>query len=431
MAGFMPEVLVGRHVGVVGAADIMLPQPGEARVHRVVADSGDNRPLSGYPAVDRGWGTDTDPARARIAAVMETFERQCLHGDAHPSPFTATRRALQARDRRHVSPESLATFTREQYAGDGFRLARPPGVDDEMSWVAGFDLVTGEEVALPRQYCLYTDHGGEEPVWYRSTSNGSGAGSTPWAACLSGLLELLERDAIMMLWHHRLRPPHLEVSDASPLGRLIARQVTAAEVEYRLIDLTGIHRIPVVLAVVWSRLNGRQVYSLGGAAGRTRAAAAHKALMEASMLNSNCREIVGTGHARLMSPDEVTDFDGHMQYYLHPDRQIGLDFLLESRSTLPVDDIVPAELAGPPATILRRVSHRLREEIAAEVYAVNLTPEGAETFDLHAYRVVAPKLYPLDCGHDLRHLRHPRLKVDPSGRPVVAEQLNSEPHPFP
>lgn len=434
MATFRPQALVGRHVGLLNPPEFLTNRPGDARICRAVADPGRMGPVNGYPKAERGWGMGTNADDALTAAAMEAFERSCLGVGDLPAPVVATADELTARGVRYVAPKELARFTNEQYDSPGFPLNRPPKPTDEMGWVMGFDLSTGEAVALPWQFCVFAHgaddrHSDSEPMWVLPTSNGVGAGSSPFAACLSGLLELVERDAFAYMWYHQISLPHLEIPEGSPLADVVRRHFTDAGVEFRLVDLSSIHGIPAVAAIVWSRFDDKRIHNVGAAAGVSTAYAAWKAVLEAANLNPILRDTVGCDRGAVMEPDEVTSLVEQAEYFLDPRHLAPLGLLLDDRPSTMVTSEVAPELTGDPAAVLRNLTWRLHEESQLDVYAVDLTPPGYEHFGMCAYRVVCPRLLPLECGTASRQLAHPRLSTASDADRTSTAELN--PHPFP
>lgn len=429
---FGPELLVGRHAGVIGGVDDDLYSAGEAALARVFAEPGHPTPVHGCEqkgVVGVGSGFRRDGAR--LAAIMEAFERECLLG-AHVPRRTATLHSLRASGTAHLAPAELACFLDHQFDDPSCRLSRTPDDHDEIDWLSGFSLVSGADLAIPAHYCIFDCAPlSDKQHWYTPNSNGAGAGTTPFAACLSGLLELLERDAFMLMWHHKLSMPHLTIDPHSMLGHRVSRYLTRRGVEYRLVDLSEVHQVPVVVAITWSELRDRRAYTVGAAAAASRLSAAEKALTEAAGGNCCARDWIDGDEVPSLKPPDVVDFDDHVKYYLDPTHHAALDLLLAERPATTIGPESEPELSGEPQSVLRRLTHRLQSAAGVESYAVDLTPPGAAQFGLFVYKVVSPHLLPLDFGHSIRHMGHPRVRTDPGGKPIKHDELNPEPHPFP
>ncbi|MDT0266510.1 YcaO-like family protein [Streptomyces sp. DSM 44915] len=433
------EELTGPFVSLAGRLGSARCPPEEPAVGRIFcADVTHAQAFGSGVSWYCGVGRDTHRDVAVAAAVGEAFERYGLRDLDDTRTRTASPAELASQGERFLSPAELAAVHEPGEATA--RLRPPPAGDTPIRWLPAQDLVTGDPVFVPAMYCIYLEHGcdgcgrehGEAP-WCLPTSNGTAAGTSPVEACLSGLLELVERDAFMLMWYHRLRFPFLRIDPHTRLGQRIDGMFGRARVEVRFLDLTEVHGVPVVVAVARGNSRGEPVFAIGGSAGLDLTTAVWKAAREVAGLYTLARGETVHGRARRLTPERVARFEDHLRYYADPAHQRELDFLLAERDGPPVP--VPRATDPPPAAdALRRLTSRLREDDIRS-YAVDLTPVGAPS-GLHSYKVVSPDLIPLDFHHQVRHLNRPRLLTEPTRRgwrpdQPGLDQLNHAPHPFP
>lgn len=422
MARSVIDLLTGSLVGLVAPPVEDLAHAGTAAVCRIRAELADTTATLGGPVEVAGGvaaGFEREPARR--AAVAEALERYSAMWVDPRRLRRASPAELRARGEQLLDPHELAHFIDSQYGSPGFQLARPPGADDPISWLPGIDLVTGEQVCVPAARIAYCRD--DSPPWYPSTTNGAAVAADPVSASLAGLLELLERDAFMLMWYHRLRFPHLDLDRDARLE--FTERLGHSRLEFVLIDLTDVHDMPVVVAVV----HGRGRYGVGAAARPHPLDAARKALCEAAAVHAMSRQ----GGGRRLTAGDVRTFGDHADYYLDPEHQSDLEFLTEPR---PRRRARIGDLAGfDDRRALRRLTRRLRG-CGIQTVAVDLTPIDVEQLDLYACAVVSPQLLALDSAHAERQLGNPRLLAEPTRRgwrqdqPTLAD-LNPAPHPFP
>ena len=131
-----------------------------------------------------------------------------------------------------VAPERFALFSARQHARAGFPF-RPFTVDTRIAWIEGREIATGRAALLPAEL-VYLGRGplGERPVGY-ATSSGLACGDTVEAALARALLELLERDAFMIVWANRLSLPLLDDVSAQ-----VAGPCSHAGLRYAAVDLS-------------------------------------------------------------------------------------------------------------------------------------------------------------------------------------------------
>jgi len=429
--------LAGRFVSVCGTIMDALRAPGEPSLACLVVDETNAAPIGrNAPYSGRGFGVAREETAA--TAMGEAFERYSLLGlddelTGRASVAELTRQAVP-----HLSPARLLGLA------DGGRqgaFAPIPTLEQPMLWVESSHLVTGVRTLVPARYCMMIDEtesgrAANEGHWYRATSNGAATATTPERACLGGTFELLERDAFMLMWYHRLRFPFLTVAPPSRLGRRVAAAVGSARLELRLIDLSEVHDVPVVIGAVRGDVGGDTQIGIGGGADTTLAEAAWKAAKEAIAFYAWQRKQIARGTVRAVNThEEVRDFMEHAMYYMDRDNQRQLDFLFDDPPTRRPPVPERADLTGPYATVLSRLVRHLHGR-GIDLYAVDLTPRGAAALGLCTYKVLSPDLIPLDCDHESRHLSQERLRTEPLRRgwrldDQGIEGLNHVPHPFP
>lgn len=435
------EYLSGRFVSLVGRAAWTRYAPGEAAMGRfLIGSPTDSEPLGGHGSHYAGVGRGIRPEEALAAAIGEALERYSLRDLDDSRVFLASVKQHSMRGRPHIAPSRLAPVLDFQEE-PAVRLAPPPTEDQPMLWVSSIDLVAGREVLLPAQYCVNVDHGPacrashDEWPWYIATSNGTATGTSPASACLTGLLELLERDAFMLMWYHRLRFPFLQIDPRSLLGCRLAAVFGRSRLQLRLIDLTDIHKVPVIIAAVQGWVGDQAPYALGGGASIGLDDAIWKATKEVAGIYSWARQQLADGDAHGLRAEQIWTFGDHLRYYADPDHQGELAFLFEDR---PMRSPEPVQVGAPSedaSRALRRLSTRLHGD-GIDVYAVDITPADIPPLGLCVYKVVSPQLIPLDYHHQARHLAHERLLREPTRRgwrtdePRLAD-LNHTPHPFP
>jgi ribosomal protein S12 methylthiotransferase accessory factor len=246
------------------------------------------------------------------------------------------------------------------------------------TWTLAADMADGRPVYLPADLCFRrpADLRDINPPWPLST--GCGAGTSPVDATLHGVMELIERDAVTLLWRGGIRgrpvPP-------GPGGVLLA-QLRGETTQRRtwLLDITGDVGVPVVVAAAcnddWFGL------CRGFACRPTLAAAADAALMELAQMELAYRVVIAKraerGDAALNDADRqhihrYTAIDVAATAALHPEAPPGQPYDL---------------LADDKVGLLAGVRKRL-EAAGVEVYALNLTKAA---LGIPVMRTLAPNL---------------------------------------
>ncbi|HET8893110.1 MAG TPA: YcaO-like family protein, partial [Gaiellaceae bacterium] len=271
------ESLVSPYVGVVRGVDEVLAQPSDIGLANVVCETGFAELLVGHGGTHLGAGSGTSRA-ARAAAIAEAVERYsaCWFDDVDAIVATAAELGERA-----VEPARFALFSERQHRARGFPYARFTG-ETRVAWVPA-----REGVLVPAQlvYLGWELRPGEERIAH-ATSNGLACGPTFSDAALTGLLELIERDAFMITWNARLSWPLLEWPHNLRLTRFERRFVRPTGLQVSAVDLSAFWGVPCVLGVARSSVSGDAPFGVGAGAALTVERAVEKAIDEVIRVRS-------------------------------------------------------------------------------------------------------------------------------------------------
>lgn len=334
---------------------------------------------------------------------------------------------------RSLHPVDLGLYRPEQYS----TLPYAPYRDDSvLRWVLGRSLVHGDEVWLPASaiFMEYQAHGPDDYL-FPITSNGLAAGPTLAAAVLRAIYEVLERDAVLLAWLHRLpgqRHDALTHPDADV--RRLARAYQHRGVELALYRLPTDHPIAVFMGVAFQRDGyGGPFATVGMGANLDVASAARSAALEVGQVRPAFRERCRT-HDReriaelVADPSRVKSLEDHALLYAAPAMAAAFDFLEGARA-----EWAPGESMSPPAALASLLDHF--RAAGQEIVYVNLTPRDMESLYLFTARVVLPGFQPIWFGHHESRLGGARAldwpaRVGVRPRAADANALNPLPHPI-
>jgi len=263
-------------------------------------------------------------------------------------------------------------------------------------------------------------------------STGCATHTDPIAAVVSGLFEVVERDAITVSWLHRLRLPELRIAPGElteAQAEAVARG-TAPHVRTRLFDATTDLGVPVIYGVQLADHDPRLAQLVSATSDSDPGRAVAKLYREAASVRVALRSMV-TRSSRDYASESVSVVSGALTMG-PPDRRDRFDFLLEGER--PVRTL--ADLPRPPSTEPPAVLRWLVDRLAAggaEPIVVDLTTDEAAQVGATVVHVLVPQLMPLSFDRNARYLAHPRLYDAPArmGHPARAEaDLNADPQPF-
>src|SRR5207244_388125 len=120
--------------------------------------------------------------------------------------------------------------------------------ESKLSWVEGVSLIREQKVWLPYQAVSFIAPE-DEPLLINSVTTGLACGSSREAAILSGLYEVVERDAFELVWLNRQSMTLVDLegslSDDNPLSRIYRNVFKRNHLAYNVVNITSDIDIPV------------------------------------------------------------------------------------------------------------------------------------------------------------------------------------------
>ncbi|MGH7154900.1 MAG: YcaO-like family protein, partial [Acetobacteraceae bacterium] len=248
------------------------------------------------------------------------------------------------------------------------------------------------------------------------------------AAILVGLLELIERDAVMIRWYARLAPPQLALDAADLLELPLGPQRQGLDIRFHDLTLEG--EVPVV-GVTCTERSGRPCgFLLSAAAALDMSSAARKALLEAGQGRPFVKFLANL-HEAPSASDTFGDFDLNLRFYAEPSNLHYAEWFIENPSLSDRHFPAPQD-ATAPADLLRILLHRCSRMGITPIAFDMTTPEMVD-HELFACRMFVPELVPL-CVPSAPFLGHPRLArfIASTAQSECARRIPAWlPHPFP
>jgi ribosomal protein S12 methylthiotransferase accessory factor len=319
-----------------------------------------------------------------------------------------------------------------------------------MQWVWGYSLGRQEPVLVPRGHAYFgpaADDAGQPPPG-QATSNGCALGGCTAEAVVHGLLEVLERDAFLLMWYARMPVPRVAVGSArSARIRLLADRITR-EHGHRILafDTSAEHGVPSValLAVDPAPRPERPAVVCSAAAHLDPEQACWSALTELALgvADLTRRYPAQRAHAAAMAADSdlVREMPDHSLLYGHPATLPRWDFLPGCRPDAGEQDFSDAFARRPEpgadlGTDLGELTARLGRA-GLDAVVVDQTGPEQRAAGLSSVKVLVPGALPMTFGHRNRLVHGlPRLHTVPvllghRTTPMPHQEVNPHPHPF-
>ena len=421
------EQAVSPLVGIVRVAPAIMVAADEARLHAFACQVASAVRTTGSATVEYAGSAHVRSDQARAASIGEAVERY----SATFVPEGLTTVSAAELGAYAVPPESYALFHDRQH-GPGFPFARFTR-STRLSFVEGFALDDGRPPFLPAQL-VYLHYGRSEPPIGYPTSNGLACGPTLAEAVLAALLEVVERDAMMLVWANRLSLPRLTWLDDPAIRALDRQAFVPTGLRYTAIDASAFFGVPAAIGVVHGAEGDRAAVGIGGGCAPTVGDAWRTCVAEAFAVHRWLRGLLAASPTPLERAEDVRTLEDHTLFHGTPERAGELAFLEGSGDERSTTD-VPAVPGDSPGEIVAEIVRRLGEQ-GVSAYAVDVTSPDVEELGLKVARVVTPELCALDVfgGAPYRggtRLYRAAFEAGVAERPMTYDDLNPLPHPYP
>lgn len=413
--------LVSPRVGILRRALLLPTAGGQIPCTHFAAAVADYGTLPTGGAIANPGASSWDPRMAIAQVAFEGLERYCAAFVDYGS-LVRSRPVEEA----FAAGMRVQRFSDEQYADPLFPFV-PVTTESDIHWAVGRSLYSGERRFVPASltYLPYLPASRDE-VLGPTFSTGMAAAWNRDAACLNGVLELVERDGFMLKWMTGT-PSDVLIPAA---GSLLERHVDMVESDGRtrvtFTDMTSDLGLPVVCCLIERPAFGRMLCNIGLSCKLSTEAACDKALCEALSDHERVRQAIHDGSEQEWDPGEdfanVSDFEWHGMLYAREEFQHGMDPLRGNGNRRVIDD--------PPDE--RTVAQQLYDVLellaphVSDVIAVDLTTRDVEGLGVRVLKVFAPELMPLNADHRYPYLGHCRLHAARRD----SRAFTQLPHPF-
>ena len=302
-----------------------------------------------------------------------------------------------------------------------------------LQWVKGKSLIDQKEIFIPAQlvYVPYRFEE-EEPVVSFPITTGAALHDSLERAILTGLLEVIERDAFMVSYLNKLpRQKIWPISTKNKKLLYILEQLSKYRLELHLIDITTDIPVYAVLAILIDKTGLGPAVTLGIKAALDIEDAIIGAIEECFNARPWIREVMFKTKPKQIKTIKKTP----RLIYTKRDRGLlwssvdiikRLCFFLNS-TPKPLDIIASSHKT---ATNLNTLIKWFRSE-GREIFYVDVTIPQLKSNNLHVVKVLAPSLQPLYLDDRFPIWNMKRLQSAPYAIGMKpAKQINDFPHPF-
>ncbi len=427
--------LVSDKVGIISKAEILSLPPGEPAVFHARTVPADISSATGYKTMNFGSAISTNEDIAIIKAVGESVERYCSSFIDENNLVRATQKELKGKS---IDLEKWVLFSEKQYAQPNFKYPKINS-DTSLYWTQGFSISQDYPIWIPASlvYMPYL-YRKDEPIFHNQISTGLACGVNLASAIYRGILEVVERDAFMIVWHNRLNCPSLDTSNIEDsYVRSLLDVLDQAPVEYYIKVLTLDIEVTTLLVLV-SNKNGCPPHTvIGMAVDLDPLKALGRALEEGILVYLGLTRYQRENPVYERDPEYkqvVTPAKHGIIHAMEPELLETVQFLKENRNIMTLKDL-PNYHNVDPVDACKLIVELLQKK-DLETHVADLTTVDIDDVGFKVIRAIIPGMQPLDLDHAYPYLGGKRIyevpfKLGLTPKPLKENEVNRDPHPFP
>lgn len=386
----------------------------------VHAHYGDKQPAGG--------ASPTSLLQAYTAALAESAERFIWRHehDFFRRPIIASENELRRKN--PISLSRFAGFTEEQRRDTALQVTP----ETKLLWTQAWSFTEKAWRYIPAQSVSASKKEvGHEPRVVPRLTTGLATHVTRIRALISGALEIIERDAFMIMWLNQLSCPTFNLEKAAALSPELRTLLSAAQ-QYGL--TVSVARLAtdapatVACAVVEDASDVGPRVTLGLGVHQKPVEAITHALLEALRIRVSIRRALRpTTDVGSIRKEDIYHGE-HVVYWLHKERYLQLRFITENKTEASLDDAWENE--SEEIYWNRLVSWCTERNY--DVLSVDLGISRKNVTPWHIQYVVIPQMQPMHLIEKYPCIGGTRLSEVPAlcGFTPRTSVYTDEPHPF-
>lgn len=353
-----------------------------------------------------GLGVNKNKNKAIVGCLAEALERYCMSYVPKNQLIISKKKNLPLK----FTFEDFALYSKTQY-NENEKFANPNV--DLIEWTKIYNFEKKGEYKLWPASLIYLPYDYGKNV-AETTSTGMAAGFTMSDCIKSGLLELIERDALMINFMQRLNPPEIDIKTIDGNNK---KFVNLIEKEYKIkiYRLYSDINIPIYLSIIYNGRGNKTHYGIGACASLDSDWAINKSLKECLFTYFYSNNLM---KEKQKKAEKIKTLYEHFLYYQ------GSNFnklLFNSK----IIEYKKEKIA------FEQLVNELKEK-NMNIYYKDLTTNDIKSTGLKVVRVIVPGLIDLNKSHIYPRLAAKRFFEVPKDLGLRYENdLTSLPHPFP
>lgn len=353
-----------------------------------------------------GLGVNEDKNTAMTSCLAEALERYCMSYIPKSEIISCKKDEL---NKKYVFSD-FSTYSDEQYTkfNDFLNPNR-----DVIEWTKIYSIQDKKKYKYWPASLIYLPFDINKVV-AETTSTGMAAGFSIDECIMGGLMELIERDSLMINFMQRLNPPEIDINTIFGKNKKFIDNIRE-DYNIKIYKLYSDFNVPVYLSIIYRTDNKKNHYGIGACASLDSDYAINKSLKECLFTYFYSLNIMDV---RQKNPDKIKTLYEHFLYY----QDNNFDKLLfNSKLT---------KYKKEKISFGEVLINLKKNDI--NVYFKELTTDDIKDTGIKVVKVIAPSLIDLNKSHIYPRLGANRFFDVPKKLGLeYSDNLTTMPHPFP
>lgn len=247
-----------------------------------------------------------------------------------------------------------------------------------------------------------------------TTSTGVAAHPQKEKAIRNGIMELIERDALMINFLNRLDPPEIDICSINDSNKSLIKSLLRDKYKIKIYKLYSDINIPIFLGFIWKEKQSQIHYGIGASASLDSSTGIKNTLEECLFTYLYSQNILN------LKPENKKDIDGLHQHFLYYQGKRFNNLLFKGSKNK-----------------YEKESHTFQDllkqlkKLNLNIYYKELSTSDIKSTKVRVFRTIIPSLVDLNKSYNLRRLGAKRLKEVPKKLGFNGYKISNMPHPFP
>lgn len=428
--------ILSPRTGIIQELFELMIEPDDPSLFHVIANLADTSKIFTHKTSFVNGGAGLTKTIAEAAAAGECLERYCLGSGGENKNFIfSSYKNLQKKRYDAIEPEKFALFSKKQYSQKNFKIKKFTK-DSQVDWVWGYSMTQKKPILVPAALVYIPYRNPKSEPLCDVISTGAACASSMEEAILRGIYEVVERDALMIMWFNKISCPLIQMDSNDEINQIFKTRFCRGNLKYYVVNMTLDIPIPAIFVLIVDKNDGTAV-SCGAASNLNIEKAILKALIESVQTRLWLKALHSNKPPRKYNDDfsDINSFKDHVLLYGRLDSIINVDFIINNKKYQKIISSDDNKINSGISTDLDKCIQMLKSKNLDVIY-VDVTTDDVRKLGFHVVKVLIPGMIDLNVRQKYRLLGGKRIYQVPkhmgfSNKENDEDELNKDPHPFP